>query len=132
MGSRKPRFYWSDQQVETLVGNLLRSGVLLAFAVVLAGGVIFLMRHGGESPQQYQVFHGEPAELRTVAGIVQNALSLSGRGLIQLGLLLLVATPVMRVAVSLLAFVSQRDWTYVLATTIVLACLLFGLLGGQL
>ena len=75
MDSRKPRCYWSDQQMETVVAHLLRAGVLLAFAVVLLGGGIFLLRHGGDAPH-YQAFHGEPSDLRSVGGIVQNAFSL--------------------------------------------------------
>ena len=46
-----------------------------------------------------------------------------GRALIQLGLLLLIATPVARVAFSVFAFERQRDWTYVGITLFVLAVL---------
>ena len=67
-----------------------------------------------------------------MTGIVADAVALSGRGIIQLGLLLLIATPVMRVAVSLAAFLLERDWTYVVATLIVLSLLIYSLLGGSL
>ena len=49
------------------------------------------------------------------------------RGLIQFGLLLLIAVPVARVAFSVVAFALQRDRTYVVVTLIVLAVLLYGL-----
>ena len=71
----------------------------------------------------YSHFAGEPAELSNVAGIVRSALRGDGRGLIQLGLLVLVATPVLRVAGSLLAFVALRDRTYVVLTSVVLLLL---------
>jgi uncharacterized membrane protein len=78
------------------------------------------------------VFHGEPADLRSVSGIVSAALSHQhGRGIIQLGLLFLIATPVARVIFSVFASAVQRDWLYVVVTLIVLAALVFSLTGGQ-
>jgi uncharacterized membrane protein len=119
-----------DVRVEQLMGNLLRAGVLLAAAVVLLGGVVYLARHGGadvnKSPN-YRVFHGEPVKLRSPGGIVEAALAGKGRGIIQLGLLLLIATPVARVVFSVIAFAGERDWTYVVLTLIVLGILLYSL-----
>ena len=120
---------WSDDQVETMMGNLLRAGVVLAATVVLAGGLVYLFRHGMAMPS-YHVFRGEPADLRGIRGILGDAFSLSGRGIIQLGLLL-IATPVARVAFSVYAFARQGDRTYVVVTLIVLAVLLYSLVGGQ-
>ena len=113
---------WTDEQVEQVIGNLLRYGVLTAALVTLAGGVLFLIRHGGE-PADHHLFKGEPADLRTVSGVVRDTLAGSSRGLIQLGLLLLIATPVARVAFSVFAFAAQRDWNYVAITVIVLVIL---------
>lgn len=120
-----------DLQVEQFIGRLLRLGVTLAGVVVFVGGVVYLARHGAETPN-YRVFHGEPADLRGVQGIARQALSLHGRGLIQLGLLLLIATPVARVAFSALAFARRGDRTFVVVTLIVLAVLLYSLAGGRL
>lgn len=122
---------WTDEQVEQIMGNLLRVGVLLAAAVVLAGGILYLSRYGNLFPE-YRVFHGEPAEFRSVSGVVEAALALRSRGLIQLGLLLLIATPVARVVLSVFAFALQRDYTYVVVTLIVLAVLLYSLAGDGL
>jgi len=114
----------SDQRVDEIIGNLLRAGVILAAAVVLLGGVLYLTQSASTLPD-YRVFRGEPADLRGVFSIVQDARRLDGRGLIQLGLLVLLATPIARVAFSILAFAVQRDRTYVLVTLIVLAVLLY-------
>ena len=121
---------WTDQYVEELIGNLLQTGVIVASAVVLLGGAIYLTRHGFSAPQ-YHVFVGEPTDLRTLSGIVRDALTLRGRGIIQLGLLLLIATPVARVAFSVAAFAIQRDRLYVVVTLMVLAILLYSLTSGQ-
>lgn len=120
----------ADQKIDEIMGTLLRSGVVLAAAVVLAGGVVFLSRHP-VPVTNYHVFAGEPAELRTISGVFHEAAAGSGRGLIQLGLLILIATPIARVAFSFLAFLYQTDWTYVMVTVIVLGLLFYSLLGGH-
>jgi uncharacterized membrane protein len=122
---------WTDQRVEIIVGNLLRVGVFLAAGVVLVGGLIFLVRHGREIPH-YALFAGEPSELRTISGILAGVRTFHGRNIIQLGLLVLIATPVARVAFSVLAFVLERDRLYVGITLVVLGTLLFSLAGGHL
>src|ERR1700746_2913196 len=94
---------WSDQRVETIMGDLLRAGVLLSAAVILVGAFVYL-RSAGRMPAHYDAFRGEPADLRGVRGIVHDALSGDGSGIIQLGLLLLIATPVARVVFSAVAF----------------------------
>ncbi len=122
---------WSDFRIEQTVGNLLRIGVILAAAVVAAGAVAFLLRHGGEPPH-YGIFRGEPSNLSHVGGIVADAFAGHSRGLIQLGLLLLIATPVARVVFSVVGFALERDHAYVLITLIVLGVLVFSLTGGHI
>lgn len=126
-----PSNHWTDQRLETIVGNLLRSGVLLAASVVAIGAVIFLIRHGRDIPH-YRTFVGAPEEYRTISGILRHAFTLHGRNIIQFGLLLLIATPVARVVFSIFAFALQRDRMYVIFTVIVLAVLVFSLAGGHL
>jgi uncharacterized membrane protein len=101
---------------------------MLAATVVLAGGILYLIRYGTTTPD-YRVFRGEPADLRSVSGILADAISLRSRGVIQFGLLLLVATPVARVAFSVFAFARHYDLTYVVLTLIVLAILIYSLAG---
>jgi uncharacterized membrane protein len=122
---------WNDERLERIIGTLLQVGVALSGALVVAGGVIYLIRHGSEPPR-YGTFAGEPSDLRTLSGIVAYAFSMRGRGIIQLGLLFLIATPVARVAFSAVAFALERDWLYVAVTSLVLAVLLFSLAGGHL
>jgi uncharacterized membrane protein len=117
--------------MDQIMAILLRSGVLLAASLVFIGGVVYLSRH--DLPTiNYRVFQGEPPELRTVSGILREAGKFHGRGLIQLGLLLLIATPVARVLFSVVAFIYEKDWTYVAITMIVLALLCYSLFGGGL
>jgi uncharacterized membrane protein len=120
---------WSDQKIEDIVGALLRTGVTLSAVVVFAGALIYLAHHG-RATIDYRVFHGEPAELRSLSGILHTAFALNGQGIIQLGLILLILTPVARVAFSILGFAAEHDRMYVTFTTIVLAILLYSLLGS--
>ena len=120
---------WTDKTIEEIVGTLLRVGVSLSASVVAIGAAIYLARHGRE-PANYRVFHGEPSDLRSLSGIVREAFHLRGRGIIQLGLLLLIATPVARVAFSIWGFAEEHDRLYMIFTGIVLIVLLYSLLGS--
>src|SRR6266498_1549677 len=84
-----------DKDMEIIMGNLLRLGVLLSAFIVAAGGIIFLVKHGNEL-QQYHSFASEPRRLRDITDIFRTALLGRGRSLIQLGLLILIATPIAR------------------------------------
>jgi uncharacterized membrane protein len=121
----------SDRRLEAIIGNLLRAGVVIAAIMTSIGGVIYLA-HSGESPAHYGLFRGEPANLRQVAGVLSDACSGDGPGIMQLGLLVLIATPVARVAFSLAAFAVQRDRLYVVVTLTVLAVLTFSMAGGHI
>ena len=119
----------TDAGIENVVSVLLRTGVLLSATVVLAGGVYYLSRHGG-APANYHRFVGQPSIDRIATEIVGGAFRLRARSVIQFGILLLIATPIARVAVSLVAFVLERDRTYVLITSLVLSVLLISLITG--
>jgi uncharacterized membrane protein len=121
---------WTDKKIETILGNLLRAGVIFSAGVVFIGAVFYLVRHG-QAPANYRVFQGEPSDLRHVSGIVRDAMDLSGRGIIQLGLLFLIATPVARVIFSIWGFAAEKDRMYVTFTVIVLAILIFSLVGSS-
>ena len=121
---------WTDHAVEQLIGRFLQFGVMLAASVVLVGGTLVLVQHGN-APVSYTVFHSAPVQLRTIGGIVRGAFALDSKAIVQLGLVLLIATPVVRVAFMLIAFVVQRDRVYVAISGLVLALLLYGLLLGR-
>lgn len=119
----------TDRGIERIVSVILRSGVLLSGIVVFLGGLFFLARHGGERVD-YHSFHRQPVSDRLVHGIIAGAFSRRARSVIQLGVLLLLATPIARVAFSIVGFALERDRLYVLITSIVLAILLYSLIAG--
>ena len=123
----RARVTLTDEKMEWVISLLLRIGVVSAAALVFAGGILYLYQQGNVFPH-YQTFQGEPSYLRSLGGILSSAVSLDSRGIIQLGLVLLVLTPVARVVFSVAAFAIQRDRLYVCVTLIVLIILLYDLL----
>jgi uncharacterized membrane protein len=113
---------WSDEQAQQVIGNLLRIGVIAAASIVLAGGLLYLARHGTE-PAQIRAFHGEPADLTTPAGVIFDVFAFKARGIIQLGVLATIAVPILRVLFSIVSFALERDWLYVAITSVVFVIL---------
>jgi uncharacterized membrane protein len=118
---------FSDQRMEKIIGNVLRAGVITAASVVLIGGFFYLIRYGG-TLYNYGSFKGEPAELRHPGTIISSALLLKRRAIIELGLLLLIATPVIRVIFAAFGFLRQRDYVYFCICLIVLTVLTYSIM----
>jgi uncharacterized membrane protein len=118
----------TDRRLEAIISVLLRTGVLLSAAVVLLGGVCYLSKHGHEQPE-YRVFRGTPETYRSISSVIDSVGPSNCQDIIQFGLLLLILTPVARVAFSLAGFALECDRTYMALTAIVLAILIYGLAG---
>jgi uncharacterized membrane protein len=120
----------TDRRLDEALGRLLRDGVILAAAVVLLGGALYLIGHAGEA-EGHRTFDPRPDELCHPVSVVRAAFRGDAKGIIQLGLLLLIATPVARVLFTVFAFAKQRDRTYVVITLVVLTLLLYSLFWGK-
>lgn len=118
-----------DDQVELWISIVLRGGVTAAAVVVLFGAILYFPGHASEH-MDFTHFQAVAAGLDSVHGVIAGVFSGNSQAIIQLGLLLLVATPVARVALSLIGFVTERDWLYVTITLIVLGVLIASLFGG--
>ena len=116
-----------ESRMEARVGMLLRVGVLSSAAVILLGGVIFLLHHG-RSVVDFTVFRGTPEELRRPGSILLRALHGDDLAIIQCGVLMLIATPVARVAFSIFVFLEEHDFLYVTIAVLVLLILLYSLI----
>ncbi|HET9999979.1 MAG TPA: TSUP family transporter [Ktedonobacteraceae bacterium] len=115
---KKPRKKPSDN---TIIGWVLQGGVIFSAAVITLGLLLLPTQPGGLSVQRLLNFP------ETLAQVGQGLLILRPQAVIALGLLLLIATPVMRVAVSIITFAFERDRQYVVITIVVLAILLFSM-----
>jgi uncharacterized membrane protein len=102
-----------DNKMETIMGRLLQVGVLAAGLLMFAGGVWYLKLHGFEKPH-YGTFHRAAPE--------------AGVKLLWAAVIVMIATPVLRVAFAVVAFAIERDWLYTAISLIVLALLGYSLL----
>ncbi|HWE53750.1 MAG TPA: DUF1634 domain-containing protein [Bryobacteraceae bacterium] len=122
--------YDRDQQMEASMGVLLRNGVITCCAVMVAGAVLYLVRHGNEQAS-YAKFHGEPPALESIRGVLGQVRAGSARGIIQLAALLMIATPVLRVVIAVFDFARMKDWKFTAISLAVLGLLAFGLFGTR-
>jgi uncharacterized membrane protein len=123
------------RQVELLISTILRLGVIVSLSVIIFGTIVTFIHHP-------QYFHSskeldpliQPSRYtfpRTFAELFTGLRHFEGRSIVVAGLLLLIATPVMRVAVSIFAFVYERDRVFVSITTVVLMLLLLSFILGR-
>ena len=110
------------RKTELVISSVLRGGVLLSIAVILTGVCYYyVLRLLGRAP---------PAAFPdTLAQVSAGLKAANPVAIVTAGLLVLLATPVLRVAVSIAAFAIEKDRTYVIITAIVLAILLFSIFG---
>jgi uncharacterized membrane protein len=116
----------SGRSIEELLGALLIAGVLTAASVVAAGGIINLLQHGVVKVD-FSAFRGAAHHMDSVKGVLRQASSLNGAGIIQLGILFLILTPVARVLFSLAAFAVEKNLLYVIITAVVFGILALSL-----
>lgn len=114
----------ADLRMDMAISRMLRVGVSLAALVVLAGAIMYLWQaHGVRS--DYRHFHGVPSPADRFAPVIDGIRHRDSRSVIHLGILLLIATPIMRVVFCVYSFARQRDKLYVLVSGIVLTVLLY-------
>ncbi len=116
-----------DERLDSVVGIVLRTGVMLAAALVLIGGIAFVASHPKAAPD-HRKFHAEPSQLASISGVLHGATTLDPLYIIQLGLLILIATPIVRVMTCAVGFAFERDWTYAIVSLIVLTFLLVSII----
>lgn len=128
--------FWSDKDMDLFIGKLLRYGVMLACGITLFGGVIYLFQNHGISMDHYkptpdgEPFPGVDRDLRELSTMIPRALTFDGAAIIQIGVCVLIATPIVRVAFSVIAFLIEKDYMYVTITLIVLFIIIANMLLG--
>jgi uncharacterized membrane protein len=113
----------ADLKMEIAISQMLRAGVSLAAIVVFVGGCLYMWQAHGVTPD-YRHFHGIASPADRIPPLLV-ARHLDSRSIIRLGILLLVATPIMRVAYCVYGFAAQKDKIYIVVSSIVLTVLLY-------
>lgn len=119
-----------EKNFQNIIGNLLRYGVWISLAVAFIGGIVYLMHHGNEI-EDYSVFKENNKNIFEVITSVYNGL-IQGKGdsIIFSGIILLFLTPVFRVILSLFSFLLEKDYLYVVITTIVIGIIILSISFG--
>ncbi|MDR2282827.1 MAG: DUF1634 domain-containing protein [Sphingobacterium sp.] len=122
--------YWNDKDISLLVGQILRIGVLLASVTLIIGGMLYLTVHGKDPIPNYTEFIGETNANTTISGIISGVMQINVPQIIQLGVLLLICTPIVRVIGSLVGFIIEKDTMYIIITLIVLTVIVGSIISG--
>ena len=121
---------FKDADMQSIIGWILRAGVIISMSVVSVGGLLYLYRHG-QSHVDYSTFKGVPDFVHSASGIINGIFTLRGRAIIQAGVILLIATPIVRVVFSAIGFVLEKDYLYLCITLLVLLIILASMLSGH-
>lgn len=122
----KVKHLFGDRDIQIILGNLLRFGVVLSMAIVLIGGILYIQSHG-TGAVDYSRFKSERADLTSIQAIFSGLLSLNGKAIIQFGIVLLIFTPISRVIFSVFSFLIEGDYMYVVIGLMVLSIIMFSL-----
>lgn len=125
------RLSLSDKEIQVFIGQFLRYGALTSCLIAMTGGILYLSRYGMQLVPDYGTFSGESSSLTTFSGIWKGLLAGNPVEIIQFGIVVLIATPVLRVVLSLFSFMVERDKLYVCITLIVLCIILFSMFSGM-
>lgn len=118
---------FSDIDLNRSVGNLLRMGVLLSMLVSLIG-FVKLFLEGFKMPKTYEEL-GKPGQ-NIFHDFWISLQNFEGMGIIQLGILILIITPVMRVIFALVGYIKEKDYIYIIVSVLVLMIITFSFLMG--
>ena len=120
------------ETMNLVIGRVLRYGVMVSAAVILVGTLGLVASSGSADTSNYLVYNAGSVPHDGVAvgawSIIGGLASFSPTSWVELGVILLIATPVARVLISVLLFVAEKDRLYVLITVVVLSLLLFSML----
>ncbi len=121
---------FKDTDMQLLLGKVLRAGMIISTSIVFIGGIFYLYRHG-HTIADYKDFKGVPAFVATAGGIIDGVLNLKGQAIMQLGIILLIFTPILRVMFSAVGFILEKDYLYVGISMLVLLIIFASLMSGH-
>jgi len=121
---------FKDTDMQSLLGHVLRGGTIISISVVFLGGIIYLYRHG-HTVVNYKPFVGIPDFVKHFPGVIYSALNTKGQAIIQIGIILLIATPILRVICSAIGFVLEKDHLYTGISLLVLFIIFMSMVSGH-
>lgn len=120
---------FTDKEMELSIAGTLRFGVSLSAVLVFLGGILYL-RHPWLHVPAYGQFVAEREPLPSLITIIRSAMHINAKSIITLGILVLIATPIIRVAFCVVGFIRQKDGLYVFISASVLSILIYSFIQG--
>jgi uncharacterized membrane protein len=123
--------HWTESNMESFIGKTLRFGMFASCAITLLGGVIYLLHSNNVTPDYSpENFSGAAPYLREFSSIIPHIMDADGAAIIQLGVIALIATPIIRILFSAIAFLLEKDYLYAGITLFVLAIIIANMVLG--
>jgi len=119
-----------DTDIQSLLGKVLRAGTVISMSIVLFGGIVYMCRHG-YSVVNYHKFTGIPDFVQYTSRLIPGAISFKGQAIIQIGIILLIFTPIVRVVFSSIGFLLEKDYLYSGISLLVLVIIFASMLSGH-
>jgi uncharacterized membrane protein len=127
----------SDEPVgrfELIISEILRLGVTLSLATILVGLGLMFAHHPDylrSSADLARLTSPGAALPHSLHDVIEGVRIWRGQAVVALGLTMLILTPILRVAVSIIAFAIERDRVFIAVTSAVLAVLLLSFMLGK-
>lgn len=118
-------------RVEAILSFVLRAGVISSLVIVTVGLVVLFFHVPALLTGDFHDALKTMDFPHTITAVIAGLVHFQGRSIIIFGLIVLLATPILRVAISVLIFFHQRDWPFVFITLLVLTLLLISLFSGH-
>lgn len=123
---RTAKHYSADRDIQSLLGSLLKTGVMLSTAIIMFGGIIYLVRHTND-PVSFEHFNPDNVKFNSFVSIFIGLRNFEPLAIIQFGIVLLISTPLARILFSVFGFLIEKDYLYVAIGLIVLVIILMSL-----
>lgn len=120
---------FTDVDLNRSVGNLLRLGVILSVVISLIG-FIKLFLEGFKMPKNYALLETGSSSEKVWTQFWDSLCKGQGMAIIQLGILVLIFTPLMRIVFALIGYLKEKDYIYVVISSIVLAIMAISFFTG--
>jgi len=120
----------TDQTIQKIIGNVLKYGVRTVLVIAAIGGSIFLYDHSSETVDYTRFTENDHSIFQVTSDVLKGTAGLDARSIIFLAILVLFCTPFIRLLLSLVSFILEKDRLYVFITTLVLVIICFSVYFG--
>jgi uncharacterized membrane protein len=118
---------FKDMDLQAFISNLLRTGVIVAMTIVVIGLVMFVIAHGSQ-PAVYNNF--DATHVFSFSSFLDSLLQGNSSAIMELGVMVLIATPVARVLFTMIGFWLEKDRMYTVIAFLVLCIIIGSMLYG--